>query len=483
MFLSKTRFPRHWRDERAACVIKTVSIALLCLASVNADMVQIRSIRVRGLADIEKSNPGEADSLLSIADSARVLSGADRLRWLEAKAVLSKYDDAARLCCAIAVSDPGLGPLACGRLMQMIEDQSPSVKRGTLASYRRCAFAYPGCDTLSVKRWLSRAYASLALFAQQDSLLLQLDTKKFPSGIDLFDAATERFSQGFVADAVFPARAAWVRLPDPSAKSIAATMLFQWYRSAARPDSASLWLTRASLADERSRVAAIAFLQSAGMIDKADSLMAGLRSAVSRDTLLLRRMLFSGDAKAAYARINVLSLPHDAFVLWKIRTALFSGNAADCAGWIDTVSFAAASEAGEEIMSYRLRLELLATARPGAMQDFCSLSYALWAQKPEKADTLRLAPCPRELRDLLASDIIREFVRLGRFAAAQAVAVASGIDSAGPELQYYYADVLIKQGLYDRGIKVLEKLLLGFPADVYAARARILLSGLRKKEP
>jgi hypothetical protein len=444
----------------------------------------LRSVRDRGLAAIDRSNPGEADSLLSVADSANALSGADRLRWLEVKAVLSKYDDAARLCCAIAATDPGLGPIASGRLMQMIEEQSPAVKRTALSAYRRCAFAYRGCDTPSVRQWLSRAYASLALFPEQDSLLLSLDTKRFPSGQDLFEAASERFSQGFVADAVAPARMAWIRLQDPSAKSIAATMLFSWFRSATQPDSATLWLSRASLSDERAKVAAIAFLQSAAMIDKADSLMAGLRQSVSRDTLALRRMLYVGDATAAYGRMKALPLPRDANVLWKVRTALFSGNAADLAGWIDTVSFAASSDAGEEIMSYRLRLELLAAAgAPEEMRDFCSLSYALWAQKPEKAASLGpLAAYPREVRELLTCDIIRSFVRLRRYGAAQTVAAASGIDSAGPELQYYYADVLMKQGLFDQGTRVLEKLLLGFPGDIFAARARILLAGLKKKE-
>jgi hypothetical protein len=467
-------------------MIRSILFIALIAAAVHAVPSQRATIRDRGLRDLDNSNLAEADSLLRIADSAGMLSAADYLRWLQVKAVLSNYKEAAGLCCRIDALEPRLSAMGRGRLSQIIEEQSPAIKRETLGAYRRCALSGPGCDTLAVKRWLSRAYASAALFAQQDSLLTSLDTKNYPSGQDFLEAATERFSQGFVAEAVVPALRAYDRLGRGDAgKSLAATMLFQWYRQALMPDSASHWLARASLSDDRFKVTAIAFLQSAGMLDRADSLLGTLRPSLTRDTLALRRMLFAGDAKGAYAAAGRLALSRDAAVLWKTRTAIFSGNAGDLCGWIDTVSFAAGSEGGEELLSYRYRLDVLASSTapsPQALQDFCSLSFALWHGKPDMASVQRLAAYPREVRELMVCDIVKAYGRLKRFVEALSAATAFGIDSAGPELRYYYADLCIRQGFLDKGAAILEQVMLANPNDVFSGRARILLANLKKKK-
>ena len=253
------------------------------------------------------------------------------------------------------------------------------------------------------------------------------------------------------------------------------------------PDSASYWLARASLTDERFRISAIAFLQSSGMLDRADSLMAGMRPSPGRDTLAIRRLLFAGDAMAAYARAKTMVHPRDDAMLWKARTALFSGNAADLDEWIDTVSFSPSSPAGEELLSYRYRLAVLAAA-PGALQDFSDISYALWCGKPDKAAAKKLsAAYPRQVREMLACDIIRSYAKVKRFGAAQALAEAifidtARVDSAGPELRYYYADVCIRQGNTERGAAMLEHLILADPDNVFSGRARVLLASLKKKK-
>jgi Tetratricopeptide repeat len=447
-----------------------------------------RAIRERGIADLDKGSPAEADSLLRIADSAGILSAGDYLRWLDAKAVLSNYADAAGLCCKIDAREPRFSAVARGRLTQMTEEQPSAAKREALDAYRHCALSNPGCDTPGLKQWLSRAYASAGLFAQQDSLLVQLDTRQFPSAQDFLDAAEDRFSRGFVSEAVFPATRAWGRLADAdtAARSLAATMLFQCYRTALRPDSASYWLSRASLSDDRFRISAVAFLQSAGMLDRADSLMAGIRPTFARDTLLIRRLLYAGDPKGAYARSAGITRPRDAAAaaVWKARTALFSGNAADLDGWIDTVSFSPSSPAGEEILTYRYRLSVASTAAsaPEALRDFGAIAYALWCGKPDKASLVGLSPYPRPFREMLLCDIVRAYGRAKRFDSARAVAEAAGLDSAGGELRYYYADVCIQQGYFDKGAAVLEQLMLADPNNVFSGRARLLLGSLKTKK-
>ena len=319
MFRFRTRFPRHWGNIEFYKFSLFPSHGRRGFPRLDQPVTNFpdgRAIRERGLADLDKGSPAEADSLLRIADSAGILSAGDYLRWLDAKAVLSNYADAAGLCCKIdarEAREPRLGAIARGRLIQMIEEQPPAAKREALDAYRRCALSNPGCDTQGLKQWLCRAYASAGLFAQQDSLLVQLDTRQFPSAQDFLDAAEERFP-GVLFPRRFPATAAYARLAsaDTAARSLAATILFQCYRTALRPDSASYWLSRASLSDDRFRISAVAFLQSAGMLDRADSLMAGIRPSLARDTLLIRRLLYAGDPKGAYARSAGITRPRDA---------------------------------------------------------------------------------------------------------------------------------------------------------------------------
>jgi hypothetical protein len=264
-------------------------------------------------------------------------------------------------------------------------------------------------------------------------------------------------------------------------------MLFQWYWQERRPDSASLWLARASLSDERFKIRAIGFLQSAGMLDKADSLTATLRPSLSRDTLVLRALLFAGNAKAAYARCKGISLPRDERVLWKTRTALFSGNGAELMGWIDTAAFTPGSPGGEEVLSYRYRLEVLASASaPQALQDYCAMAFALWRGRPDKAAVPGFLAYPRPVREMLVCDIVKGLTGMRRFGEARDVAAAigldsAGVDSAGPEIRYFHAEILIQQGLTDQGAAALERLMLAYPHDVFYGRARLLLASLKKK--
>ena len=87
------------------------------------DRPGLQALRLRGLQDLDKGNILEADSLLSVADSAGALDALDMVKWMSAKAVLAKYYDAGMLCCRVAAKEPSLASIACTRLFEIVKDQ------------------------------------------------------------------------------------------------------------------------------------------------------------------------------------------------------------------------------------------------------------------------------------------------------------------------------------------------------------------------
>ena len=230
------------------------------------DLAKLKSIRIQGLQYIEKGSLMEADSLLSLADSAGLLDALDMVKWMPVKAVLNKYDGAGMLCCRAGQKEPSLAYFACNSLYDMIKDQPMETKRLALAAFGRCALSQKGCDTLRIREWLSHTYGSLAMFTEETDLVRDLDSRHFPSAGIFLAMARDRFSQGLFSPALVPAMEAYTRLSTAPEKSLAATIAYQCFLRLGNTDNAALWLSKASLSDARFRAQAVAFLQDAGYL-------------------------------------------------------------------------------------------------------------------------------------------------------------------------------------------------------------------------
>ncbi len=441
------------------------------------DRPALQALRLRGLADIDKGNISEGDSLLCIADSAGILDALDMLRWMSAKAVLARYYDAGRLCCRVSAQQPQLAPIACARLFEIVKDQSVETKRLALGAYKQCALSQERCDTLQVKQWLSRTYGFFAMFAEETDLLRDLDSRRFPSGRDFLAIGRDRFSMGFFSDAVVPAMEAYRRLSEAPERSLAATIVYQCYLRLNKSADAALWLPRTELSDVRFRAQAAAFLQRAGFLDKADSLTATLPASVARDTLAVRQALFAGNPSRARELARGLRGDRDAALIWTIRTSVFSGNGGDLEGWIDTVAMQPSGEYGREMLAYRYKLELLKDASQ-AYQDFGVLEYAVWLGQPKKATGMSFAAYAPMVRQMLACDLVAALLEKDLAPEAQKVALQVPPGEGGPELEFYKGDILIRQGSITEGSKVLEQLVISHPNDVFAIRAKQVLASL-----
>lgn len=330
-----------------------------------------------------------------------------------------------------------------------------------------------------MKQWLSQTYGVFAMFAEQDGFLREIDSRHFPSAHDFLDISRERFALGFFTHAIAPAAEAYRRLDAVSEKSLAAAMLYQCYLQAGRPDSAALWLSRAALADPRFKAQAAAFYQAAGYLDKADSLIAAMPPCVMRDTLALRQLLFKGNVRRAQELSRGLKGDRDAAILWRARTSVFSGNGGELAGWIDTVLFKSSWEYAAELLGYRYKLEVLRDA-PSALSDFGAIAYAVWLGKPQKAAMRSLAAYPPAVREMLVCELVAALAVKNLLAEAQKAASQVPLSQAGPELRYYWGDILIKQGAVGEGRTVLEQLILSHPDDVFALKGKVILVNLKK---
>ncbi len=439
----------------------------------------LQASRLRGLADIDRGDIKKADSLLSRADSAGALDALDLLRWMPAKAVLGKYADAGRLCCRVAAQEPPLAQLACTRLFEIIRDLPAQTRRLALESYKRCALSQDGCDTLQIKQWLSHTDGYFGLFTEQTDLLRELDSRHYPSARDFLEAASTRFSMGFFSDAVVPAVEAYRRLGDAFQKSLAATIAYQCFVRLGKTDDAQTWLPRAELTDARFKAQAVSFLQGAGLLDKADSLESTLPTSLDRDTLFVRQALFAGNLMEARQRASRIHGDRDAATVWRVRTSIFSGNAGDLEGWIDTVDLPRSGEYGREMIADRYKLELLKDA-PEACRDFGALQLALWLGRPQQVTGLSFAAYPPAVRTMLACDLVAALLEKNLVAAAGNAAAQVPPGEAGPELQFYKGDILIRQDSVAQGTSVLEQILLSNPDDVFAIRAQQVLSTLGK---
>src|SRR5271157_865659 len=441
------------------------------------DRQKVQACRLRGLSDLDKGNVAEADSLLTIADSAGALDGLDYLTWMPAKAALARYGDVGVLCCRTGSVAPGMADLACSRLSEILKDRPMETRRLALAAYRQCALGRERCDTLRIKQWLLRTYEYSSLFAEAVDVLRELDTPHYPSARDFLGLARERMAMGFVSDAIVPATEAFRRCTDPKEQSLAAAVVYQCYLKMGKNADAALWLPRARLSDPRFRAQAAAFLQRAGLLDKADSLIAALPASVARDTLAVRQALFAGDLVRAAGSAAAIRGDRQAQTLWKIRTTVFLGQADSLEGWIDTVAVAPGWEYGREVLAFRYKLEVLRDS-PDALKDFGAVEYALWLGRPKKAAAVPLSAFAPGARRMLACDIVASLLEQDLVDDAAKVLLQAGAAETSPELEYYRGEVLIRQGDSGKGAVVLEKLVLSSPGDVFAIRAKQLLSRL-----
>jgi hypothetical protein len=285
---------------------------------------------------------------------------------------------------------------------------------------------------------------------------------------------------GFVADAVAPGMEAFRRCTVSDEKALAATIVYQCFARLGKAADAAVWLPRAQLSDVRFRAQAACFLQQAGLLDKADSLISSLPASTAHDTLAVRQALLLGNPAHAAELAASIRGDRDAGSLWRIRTSVFSGKADSLQEWIDTVTFHSDAEYNREALSYRYKLELLKDA-PSAVADFGAVEYAIWQGRPSRAHLAHLSSVPSSVARMMVFDVVEALLDKGNINEAATALANIAIDDSVPEARFYRGNVLIKQGSVNKGAQILQDLMLSNPADIFAIKAKSVLEQLGRK--
>ncbi len=262
---------------------------------------------------------------------------------------------------------------------------------------------------------------------------------------------------------------------------LCASVAYESYDRMGRRDSAAVWLPRTDLSASRSAARAIAFYQSSGELHKADSLLASVNSGLARDTLVVRQLLFSGQADSAAAYASTMSrnpwwdmLSSNA-MLWRLRVALFGGDMPRFRRVLDSLDMAPSWEHALEVIGYQYRHERLKKDM-AAMETWGRLELALYKGNTTKAASL-LQPntLTASSSQVLSIYLIKELLRAREFSKAAKVAATVDPSTSTPEHTYYSAEVLIGQGELPKARALLERLILEHPASIYSSKARMLL--------
>jgi tetratricopeptide (TPR) repeat protein len=431
---------------------------------------------------VQQSRLDEADSLFSAFHAGKRLDSFELLKWINVKAVLNRYEAAARLACAISLTQPRRMALAHHSLQKIIDDRSREIQKRVLAEYEHCMMKGGNSDTLRLRSWLSTMYGRLGFYDEEIDVLLRLETINAPIENDLLRIAQRYLMLRRYEQASRAAAEAYTRLSREQVRSKCAIILFQLYRQRGMLDSALFWIDKTDMNSLAIREQAVVVYQQTGLLQQADSCIGTFPRGFDRDTLTLRQMLFSSDTTDIVPVVAEMSSSRpwqrhsEAASLWRARAALFSGhtdtlkNVLDSAGSLGNHPFA------NELLRYRYMTQRFGNNSP-AMRRYALLARA---QYTHNLDLIR-----RQLDNPsffsppagphLSLEVAKTFIERGDYdAAARSIALTDSSDRSAQQW-YYAAEIAFRKSDYETARHYIEYLVLHFPHDIFSNKAELLL--------
>jgi hypothetical protein len=437
------------------------------------------SVRNDAIQNFETGNITVADSLFNIADSLDMLNANDISKWVQIKFLLKEYKDIANICCKALTKEPDIEYYINNNLYENLKDQPVEIKKLILSSYEICIFNRKKCDTIKTFLWLYNTYGSFAMFDEQTNIIKTYE-KKIPHVAEYYlSMAKTRFLNGFIEKAIIPAIEAFTKTDSLSEqKSLAAMIVYECYKILGKNNDALFWLSKASFNDIKSKINAITFFQEAQYLNKADSIINTLSPGISKDTLLIRQALFSQNVSLALNILNTIK-DYNSGLIWKLRIFTFSGRIKDILEWVDTVSFSSFWSYASEFLSYRYKFNII-KEDPSSFKDFGTIQYEIWLNRPEKAISLIKKDFSSSIKMLIACDVCRALYKKQLYSDALKIIYMFELSDLSPELSFILGDILIKQGETNKGIKILEDIIINYPSDVFSYKAKKILEEIKK---
>jgi tetratricopeptide (TPR) repeat protein len=422
------------------------------------------------------------DSLYSAFDNLGRLDVYDRLQWGGVKVFLNDFGQAAAVYCAALRQESGLSSIVQSQCASQLEDLDNGQRHELLQALAGCGQTIADrqlrADMLD---WIVRMYARFGFRQEETSALASGLADTAASAEMLLYAAQRFFEQKLFRQVLDPARRAWAQYADAAERSRCSQLLCQTYASIGRVDSTALWLGRANIADRRGRVAIATQLQQAGMAPLADSVIGLLPPSIDKDTLTMRGSLFGGRIKEAaeFARTRLdkpywKALPGEV-LLWRMRTALFSGEYGPAAAVIDSTEISPSWPCGQELLAQKHALSLM-EMDPGAFALWGRINYLLYVGKASTlADSLQIGSFLPAVQELMATTLAEGLLDQDRVAPAKKVLGLLPDSTASARVQFFRGRCDFQAGDFKKATERFERLIMNHPQDIFSSKARMYL--------
>ncbi|MFP4241478.1 MAG: hypothetical protein ACLFQB_02260 [Chitinispirillaceae bacterium] len=425
-----------------------------------------------------------ADSLYEALHEAGAMDIHAYVRWGKVLSILEKYKEAASVYCLICVREPRMVHLALSQMGQFFSDAEPRKIAPALDSFSRCMSQSSFPDKALYRNYLADLCGKMGLYEKQVEILVELDVPGAPVTEKLLEIAMNHLSDKRYRLAQNAALLAYNRLNKGELRSNAAVIAYQSYLELGVKDSALYWLGRADLSTQERMADAAALCQVTGHLHNARILIDSMSSSLTRDTLLIRQYLFAGEKKKATS-FSADSMRHRNSKernLWKGRAFLFSSQPLKAAAVFDSMAFSSTWHAASEVLNYRFGVKKL-QGDAHALKTWAQIEYYIYIGKLQKgADLLFSEGLSNEVTEWLAVRLGRTLLRARRALETIQILDKVNIEKHSPEFLYIKAEALYIEGRLKQASSLVEQLLVDFPTDVFAQKARILLTRIRTAE-
>jgi hypothetical protein len=428
-----------------------------------------------------------ADSLFAALDAAHAMNADYLLRWVQIARMLGDEAKMTGLCCRVAAVDPRLADIAFFQLSIAVENSPPDSVAAVMAKFRECIFSLRDIDTLRMQLLLADFFGRHDMEREEIDALAAVQGSSGSLAPRLLDLARSQLGRGRCEKAIVPARFAWERTVRPSEKAAAAALLYRAFAGLHKSDSALRWLKRTDSSSVERRIDEAVLYQEQGMAAEARAMIEKIPPSFERDTVAIRECIFEGKAGAAAETLHAAkgrwtSKPEETF-LWRTRLMLFFGEFDSLAVLFDHLPVHLSSVNAKELLACRYRLQLF--QRSGsALEAWSAIATALYTGNCRRAVEIlsKTGELPADmaisLRLLVIQDMLNRDDLQGALALFQKP-TGGAVRSA--EYLYRFADVELKNGRIGPAHERLLAIIRDYPNDIFAERARVLLSSLDRK--